>query len=47
MPRYKLTIGFSAPRLDAGLLAWAVRVFSDPDAPKDMTIRLEKVEPDG
>lgn len=47
MTQRRVVITFDAARVDAGLLAWAIRVFSDPEAPKDMTIRLERIPEDG
>lgn len=44
MPQWRLILTFNAPRLDAGLLAWAVYIYSHPEAPRRMTLKLEQVE---
>lgn len=44
VPQWRLTLTFTAPRLDAGLLAWAIALWSHPEAPKRMTLKFEQVE---
>lgn len=47
MARRRVVISFETSRLDPGFFAFLVRVLGDREAPRDLTIRLERVDPDG
>lgn len=47
MARRRVVISFTADRLDSSFFAWLIRVLSGPDAPKDLEIRMERIDVEG
>ena len=47
MARRRVVISFETDRLDSSFFAWLIRVLSGPDAPKDLEIRMERIDVEG
>jgi hypothetical protein len=44
VPRYRLTLTFTAPQLTVRMLAWFVRLYGDKDAPRELRARFERID---